>query len=64
MTLQELITLLENKLSFTQAQKTAAEQRGDIEMVEKTSADIICTETTLNQLRGLLQTSCIKVNKQ
>ena len=54
MTLQELITLLENKLSFTQAQKTAAEQRGDIEMVEKTSADIICTETTLNQLRGLL----------
>lgn len=54
MTLQELITLLENKLSFSQAQKTAAEQRGDIAMVEQLSTEKVNTEATLDQLRSLL----------
>lgn len=54
MTIEQLIALLENKVSFTDAQCTAAEQRGDIAMVEQLSTEKVNTEATLDQLRSLL----------
>jgi len=54
MTIQELIGLLENKLSYTQAQHISAIQRGDIELVEKLNQEIVNTQSTLDQLRTLL----------
>ncbi len=53
MTLQELITLLENKLTHTSNQKLIAEQRGDIQLAEELNEQIINTQLTLDQLKTL-----------
>lgn len=54
MTIQELITLLENKLNFTQSQSAGAIQRGDIAAIEQLAVEIANTQTTLDQLRTLI----------
>jgi len=54
MTIQELITLLENKLNFTQSQSAGAKQRGDIAALEQLTIEIANTQTTLEQLKTLI----------
>lgn len=54
MSIQDLITLLENRLMFSQAQRNAAVQRGDVSMVQALDADITSTTASLDQLRTLV----------
>lgn len=54
MSVQDLITLLENRLTFSQAQRNAAVQRGDVSLVQQLDADIASTQATLDQLRTLV----------
>lgn len=53
MSINDLISMLENRLAYTRAQRTAAEQRGDIAQVAALDADIASTQATLDQLRTL-----------
>jgi|GEM_PF-6138657 len=54
MSIQDLITLLENRLSFSHGQRVAAAQRGDIALVQQFDSDIASTQSTLDQLRALV----------
>lgn len=54
MSVQYLIKMLENRLSFAQSQRESAVQRGDVSSVESIDADIYSTQETLAQLRTLL----------
>lgn len=54
MTPQQLIILLENRIAHFTLQRTAAEQRGDIDLYQKLDADIVASQTTLSQLRSLI----------
>lgn len=54
MSVQDLIALLENRLIFSQAQRNAAVQRGDVSMVQSIDADIVSTQATLDQLLTLV----------
>ena len=54
MSIDELITLLQSRLTYTQAQRVAASQRGDIAMVQRLDADLASTQGTLSQLQTLL----------
>lgn len=53
MNIQDLITLLQNRIAFTQAQRAAAVQRGDIALVQSLDSDIASTQGTLDQLLTL-----------
>jgi hypothetical protein len=52
MSIEELITLLRNRLSFAQTRRTEAFQRGDIETVATIDADIAATNSTLAVLES------------
>lgn len=54
MTPQQLIVLLENRISHYTQQRISAEQRGDITLVQLLDADIMTTQSTINQLRSLV----------
>lgn len=54
MSIQDLIALLQARLSFNQGQRTAAVQRGDIAQVQSLDADIAATQSSLDQLRTLV----------
>ena len=54
MTPQQLIILLENRISHYTQQRSSAEQRGDITLVQLLDADILTTQSTINQLRSLV----------
>lgn len=54
MSIQDLIALLENRISFNQGQRAAAVQRGDIARVQELDVDINSTHSTLDQLRSLV----------
>ena len=53
MSIQDLIALLENRITFNQTQRNAASQRGDVALVQQLDADIASTQATLDQLRTL-----------
>jgi hypothetical protein len=52
MTIEELIALLRNRLSFAQTRRTEAFQRGDIETVTAIDADIAATNASLAVLES------------
>lgn len=54
MSIQDLIAILQNRLTFNQGQRTAAVQRGDVAAVASLDADINSTQATLDQLLSLL----------
>lgn len=54
MTVQELITLLQNRIAFGQSQRIAAVQRGDIAQVQALDTDIASSQATLDQLLTLV----------
>ena len=54
MSIQDLIELLQNRLTFNAANRAAAAQRGDIALVQQYDADTASTQATLDQLRSLL----------
>lgn len=54
MTIEQIITLLENKIVFIRSQLTAATQRGDMVAVDQCSNDLSTTQSTLDQLRTLM----------
>jgi hypothetical protein len=51
MSLEDLITLLQNRLSFNAQQRAAAVQRGDIAQVVALDADSATTQATLDALQ-------------
>ena len=53
MSIQDLITLLQNRIAFNQGQRTAAAQRGDVALVQQLDADTASTQATLDQLLTL-----------
>ena len=53
MSIDELITLLQARLSYTQAQRAVAAQRGDIAMVQQLDTDLTSTQATLALLQSL-----------
>ena len=54
MSIQELITLLHNRLTFNAEQRAAAFARGDATLVATIDADIASTQVTLSQLQSLV----------
>lgn len=54
MSIQDLITLLENRRAFAQTQRDSAVQRGDVQLVQALDADITSTTASLDQLRTLV----------
>jgi hypothetical protein len=54
MSIQELITLLQNRLTFNSIQRAAALSRGDAAMVENLDKDTTNTQATLDQLLTLV----------
>jgi hypothetical protein len=54
MTVEQIITLLDNKIVFIQAQLTSAIQRGDLVSAEQFNGELVTTQTTLDQLKTLL----------
>jgi hypothetical protein len=53
MSLDDLITLLQNRLSFNAQQRAAAAQRGDIAQVSALDADSATTQSTLDALQAV-----------
>ena len=53
MTIQELITLLQNKISFLNSQKSMCEATGDINGVSRLEDQITTTQITLDKLNSL-----------
>jgi hypothetical protein len=51
MTITDLITLLQNKLSAVSHLKTAASSAGDVEQVLKLEQEEVATETLILQLK-------------
>lgn len=54
MTIEDLISLLQNRITFAQGQRTAAAQRGDVALVQQLDADMASTQASLDQLRTLV----------
>jgi hypothetical protein len=54
MSIQDLIVLLQNRITFNQGQRTAAVQRGDVSLVQSLDADLASTQATLDQLQSLV----------
>jgi hypothetical protein len=54
MSIDELIDLLQARLTYTWAQRVAASQRGDIATIQKLDADLASTQGTLAQLQALV----------
>lgn len=54
MSVHDLISLLQNRITFNQGQRIAANQRGDVALVQQLDADIASTQATLDQLQTLL----------
>jgi hypothetical protein len=52
--LEDLIKLLENRLSFNEQQRQAAWQRGDVAVVGALDADTATTRDSLTVLRAAL----------
>jgi hypothetical protein len=52
MSIQDLIVLLQNRITFNQGQRTA--QRGDVSLVQSLDADLASTQATLDQLQSLV----------
>jgi hypothetical protein len=52
MKIEEIIHILENKLSFLNIQKTISEAQGDLLLVEKISEEILNTELSLLKLKS------------
>lgn len=50
MSIQELITLLQNRLAFNAAQRTAAIQRGDVAAVSALDLDTVTSQASLDAL--------------
>lgn len=53
MKIEEVKTLLQQKVIFLEQQYTAAQLRGDIEAVVRLEAEIAETKNTLNRMTGL-----------
>jgi hypothetical protein len=53
MTVNDLITLAENKLAALNQRRTTAHQLGDTSDMPKIDAEIVDTETTLSSLRAI-----------
>lgn len=53
MTIDYLIKLLENRISYLKMQKNNLEITGNLEEILKIDEEILTTETTLSQIRGL-----------
>lgn len=54
MKMQELITLMANKLSYLNNAKSTAMASGDVEAVLRLDSEISETQTTLNSLQAIL----------
>lgn len=54
MSLADLISLLNNRLSHAANQRASAFQRGDVVAVAALDADMASTQATLDQLQSLL----------
>lgn len=54
MSIQDLIALLQNRLTFNAGQRAAAFARGDAALVASIDADTVSTQATLDQLQSLL----------
>lgn len=54
MSIQELIALLQNRLTFNVTQRAAAYARGDAALVASIDMDSASTQATLDQLLGLV----------
>lgn len=54
MNLEDIIKLLENRLTYHGQQRDAAFNRGDLKSVQSYEEDIASTQNTLAQIRGLL----------
>lgn len=53
MTIEYLIKILEHRLIYLQGLKINAENSGNLEEITRLDEEILTTETTLNQIRGL-----------
>ena len=54
MKMQELVTLMANKLSYLNNAKSTAMASGDLEAVLRLDSEISETQTTLNSLQAIL----------
>lgn len=54
MSIEELISMLENRQAFNDRSRVAAVQRGDVAQVAIIDADISSTQNTIDRLRTLL----------
>lgn len=53
MTIQDLIKLMQNRLTFLEQQRGGAVQRGDVALVQHIDADTMSTQATLDALVAL-----------
>lgn len=54
MSIQDLITMLRNRLAFNATQRSAAVARGDVQHVSTLDADTASTQVTLAALEALV----------
>lgn len=54
MTLEYVLTILENKLSVLHSQKNSAIQAGELEQVARIDAEIVEVEATVAKIRSVL----------
>ena len=54
MNLEDIIKLLENRLTYHSQQRDAAFNRGDLKSMQLYDEDIASTQQTLDQIRGLM----------
>lgn len=55
MTINELISILENRLATNARERHVAAERGDLALVEKLEADSLATSQTIAALKAAIQ---------